>query len=223
MTAPQEHPKYRIKREQLVQKLRQKGIVSERVLTALGRIPRHRFVDSAFERRAYDDAPLPIGHGQTISQPYTVARQTELLDPQPGQRILEIGTGSGYQAAVLLEMGVKLYSVERLCPLYERAQRLLRALGYKRLELKCGDGTQGWRAYAPFDGIIVTAGAPVVPETLTSQLAEGGRLIIPVGDDSGQQMLRITRQGDQFIEEDHNTYQFVRLIGSRGWQENDSG
>lgn len=219
MSAPQEHPKHRLKREQLVQSLHRKGIVSDRVLEAIGRIPRHLFVDSAFEGRAYDDAPLPIGHGQTISQPYTVARQTELLDPQPGQRILEIGTGSGYQAAVLLEMGVRLYSVERLRPLYQQTQQLLRSLGYARFELKCGDGTQGWRAYAPFDGIIVTAGAPVVPDELTAQLADGGRLIIPVGDDKGQQMLRITRRGEELIEEDHNTYKFVKLIGSQGWDD----
>lgn len=219
MSAIQEHPKYRLKREELVQTLLRKGIVSEQVLDAMGRVPRHLFVDSAFEGRAYDDAPLPIGHGQTISQPYTVARQTELLNPQPGARILEIGTGSGYQAAVLLELGVRLYSVERLRPLYERTRQLLRSLGYTRVQLKCGDGTQGWRAYAPFNGIIVTAGAPVVPEELTAQLADGGTLIIPVGDDKGQQMLRITRNGDELTEEDHNTYKFVKLIGSQGWDD----
>ncbi|MCC5935203.1 MAG: protein-L-isoaspartate(D-aspartate) O-methyltransferase [Candidatus Cyclonatronum sp.] len=217
MTLLQEHPKYRLRRDKLVQTLLRKGIVVKPVLEAIGRIPRQLFIDSAFDARAYDDSPLPIGHGQTISQPYTVARQTELLCPQPGERILEVGTGSGYQAAVLLELGVKLYSIERLRPLHERARDTLRALGYTQMQLKCGDGTQGWRAYAPFDGIIVTAGAPVVPEDLISQLADGGRLIIPVGDDQGQQMLRIIRKGDEFIEEDHNTFKFVKLIGKKGW------
>ncbi len=196
--------------------MRNKGIESESVLEAVGRIPRHEFVDTAFADRAYEDSALPIDMKQTISQPFTVAKQTEMLQLRNGEKVLEIGTGSGYQAAVLLELGAEVYSVERHRPLYERAKQILHRLGY-RLMMKCGDGTEGWSAYAPYDAIVVTAGAPVIPESLISQLSDGGRLVIPVGDSTKQAMHRITRYGDEFEEEIFEDYKFVPLIGRDGW------
>lgn len=174
-------------------------------------------MDSALENRAYEDGALPIGCGQTISQPFTVAAQTELLEVKKGDKILEIGTGSGYQAAILCHLGANVYSVERHEPLYLSARQILKELGY-RAHLKYGDGTLGWSAYAPYDGIVVTAGAPVVPEDLIRQLAVGGRLIVPVGDQNIQTMTRITRVSeDEFKQEQLKQYKFVPLIGEKGW------
>jgi len=209
--------RYQKQRTALVALLREKGIRDERVLGAIRTIPRHTFVDSALWIRSYEDIALPIGLDQTISQPYTVARQTELLDLKAGQKVLEIGTGSGYQCAVLCELGLNVYSIERHRPLHERSREHLRELGYRPM-LKCDDGTLGWSAYAPYDGIVVTAGAPVVPESLKSQLAPGGRLVIPVGDTSSQHMHVITRLGeDDFQEEILSGFKFVPLIGREGW------
>ena len=205
------------RRKELVEGIRKKGIRDHRVLMAIESIPRHLFVDTALEMRAYEDTALPIGNGQTISQPYTVAAQTELLDVKKGDKILEIGTGSGYQAAVLSHMGADVYSVERHEKLYHNAREILKELGY-RPNLKLGDGTLGWSAYAPYDGIVVTAGAPVVPEDLVHQLNVGGRLVVPVGNQKSQTMVRIIRVSeDQYEEEHHQNFKFVPLIGEKGW------
>lgn len=209
--------KYANRRKKLAADIRKKGISDERVIQAIEQIPRHLFVDSALEKRAYEDSALPISCGQTISQPYTVAAQTEHLQLQKGEKILEIGTGSGYQAAILCHMGADVYSVERHEPLYLSARKVLKDLGF-RPHLKCGDGTLGWSAYAPYDGIVVTAGAPVVPEDLIQQLSVGGRLIVPVGDQKVQTMTRITRVSeDEYKQEQLKQYKFVPLIGEKGW------
>lgn len=201
----------------LVKIIEEKGIKDKNVLQAVQSVPRHVFVDTAFENRAYEDSALPIGNGQTISQPYTVAAQTELLEVEKGDKILEIGTGSGYQAAILCQMGADVYSVERHEKLYQNAKETLQELGY-RPHLKLGDGTLGWSAYAPYDGIIVTAGAPVVPEDLKQQLNIGGKLVVPVGDQKSQVMIRITRTGEnEFKEERFSHFKFVPLIGEKGW------
>lgn len=216
-TGKSSHRKHSRRREQLVNKIETKGIKDRNVLQAINSIPRHIFVDTAFENRAYEDSALPIGNGQTISQPYTVAAQTELLDVEKGDKILEIGTGSGYQAAILCHMGADVYSVERHEELYLNAKKNLRELGY-RPRLKLGDGTLGWGAYAPYDGIVVTAGAPVVPEDLVQQLSVGGKLVVPVGDQKSQVMVRITRVSeDEFETEKLNHFKFVPLIGEKGW------
>lgn len=209
--------KFLNRRKKLVEKIRKKGISDESVLQAMESIPRHLFIDSALENRAYEDSALPISCGQTISQPYTVAAQTELLDVSTGDKILEIGTGSGYQAAILCYLGCDVYSVERHEPLYLSARHILRDLGF-RPHLKCGDGSLGWSAYAPYDGIVVTAGAPVVPEDLIKQLAVGGTLIVPVGDQKVQTMTQITRVSEEEFEEKQlRQFKFVPLIGKKGW------
>jgi protein-L-isoaspartate(D-aspartate) O-methyltransferase len=205
------------RRKELTNTLREKGIRDQRVLMAVQAIPRHNFVDTALENRAYEDTALPIGCGQTISQPYTVAAQTELLEVEKGDKILEIGTGSGYQAAILCHMGAQVYSVERHEELYHKAKKMLYELGY-RTNLKLGDGTLGWSAYAPYDGIVVTAGAPVVPDDLITQLNVGGRLVVPVGSQKSQVMVRITRVSEDSYEEEHlQNFKFVPLIGEKGW------
>lgn len=222
MTAPdsgQPDRTYERRRARLIDTLRERGITNERVLKAIGAVPRHKFVDPAFRNRAYEDEALPIGLNQTISQPFTVAYQTALLNPQSGDRVLEIGTGSGYQAAVLCEMGARVFSVERHKPLLERARTLLDELGY-RVVTRHGDGTEGWASFAPFDGIIVTAGATEVPEPLLNQLrepgesgAEGGQLVIPIGGEGGQQMMRFTRTGpDSYRREEFHSFRFVPLV-----------
>lgn len=210
--------KYQRRRQKLVGILKEKGIYNDSVLDAVGNVKRHLFVDPGLISRAYEDVALPIGLKQTISQPYTVAYQTAMLDLKAGDKILEIGTGSGYQAAVLVELGCTVYSIERLQPLYERTRDLLGKLNY-RVTMKCGDGTEGWDTFAPFDGIIVTAGASTVPDALLEQLklpegsAPGGRLIIPVGDRGGQTMYKVTRTGEKtFSREKSHDFQFVPLI-----------
>jgi protein-L-isoaspartate(D-aspartate) O-methyltransferase len=200
--------------------LRDKGIDNDLVLRAMSIVPRHIFVDHALRRLAYQDEALPIGLGQTISQPYTVAFQTASLDPQPGDCVLEIGTGSGYQAAILAEMGVRVYSIERHEQLLQRAREHLRTLGY-RVITKIGDGSEGWPAFAPFDGILATAGAARIPAPLINQLrapaedVRGGRLIIPVGQSSDQTMIRISRTGeDTVVEERLGRFSFVPFVGA---------
>lgn len=211
--------KFRHRRQRLVDSLYEKGIRDERVLAAINAVPRHLFIDSALHSKAYEDTALPIALGQTISQPFTVAVQSEMLQVKRGDKVLEIGTGSGYQAAVLCEMGAAVYSIERHRGLYERARLILEELGYRAI-LKCGDGTLGWSAYAPYDGIVVTAGAPVIPDNLKQQLAIGGRLVIPVGDSEKQNMYRIIRESEnKFIEEQYDHFRFVPLIGKKGWGE----
>lgn len=213
---------YRRERQRLVDSLRRKGIDHERTLAAIGQVPRHMFVDEALRRRAYNDEALPIGKNQTISQPYTVAYQTALLDPRPNDRVLEVGTGSGYQAAVLCELGARVFSIERHKPLLERANSKLKELGY-RVVTKVGDGSRGWPAFAPFDGIIVTAGAREIPGPLLEQLRipdddhRGGRLVIPVGSREAQTMYRITRTGpDAYDTEEETEFRFVPLIRGEG-------
>ena len=209
-----EDRKFSRQQARLVDELREKGIHDERVLKAIGSVPRHLFVEQAFQQRAYEDEALPIGLKQTISQPFTVAFQTMMLNPQRNERVLEIGTGSGYQAAVLCEMGARVFSIERHEALYRRAKKILTDLRYRAVT-KCGDGTLGWPAFAPFDKILVTAGALGVPEEVLAQLRDpGGQLVIPVGGDEGQVMKHITRTGpDTYDEENSKTFRFVPLIG----------
>ncbi|MEX0773851.1 MAG: protein-L-isoaspartate(D-aspartate) O-methyltransferase [Balneolales bacterium] len=210
--------KFKRRRMALVDELREKGIRYENVLAAFDNVPRHIFVDSALADKAYQDTALPIEMGQTISQPYTVARQTELLNVRSGDKILEIGTGSGYQCAILCEMGAKVFSIERHRELYERSRILMRKLNY-RPTLKADDGSLGWSAYAPYQSIVVTAGAPAMPENLIKQLEVGGCLIVPVGDAKQQVMHRITRIGEDEYEDEHfSNFKFVPLIGERGWK-----
>lgn len=199
-------------RERLIQRLRDLGIQNENVLAAMNKVPRHLFVDEALASRAYEDTALPIGHNQTISQPYIVARMTEILFANGARRILEIGTGCGYQTAVLCAMAREVYSVERLAPLHHNARRLLQELGYRNFRLKLGDGARGWQDYAPFDGILVAAAAPDVPTPLLGQLATGGQLVIPVGGPASQELLSIRLMEEGYISERLEAVNFVPLI-----------
>jgi protein-L-isoaspartate(D-aspartate) O-methyltransferase len=203
-------------RNKLVKVLQNKGIKDERVLAAIGKVPRHVFFENAFLEHAYQDKAFPIGEGQTISQPYTVAFQTEKLEVKLGDKVLEIGTGSGYQACVLLEMGAKVFTIEYNKKLYETAKAFLPKLGYRPFFF-FGDGSKGIPAKAPYDKIIVTAGAPVVPDALIDQLAEGGILVIPVGDRNKQVMLKITKKNGKLIKEEFDYFSFVPLLGEQGW------
>ena len=210
--------KHKGMRRALVQKIKAKGISDPRVLEAMETVPRHAFLDNAFQEHAYQDKAFQIGEGQTISQPYTVAFQTELLGVQPGHRILEIGTGSGYQCSILLELGGKVYSIEYNLTLHRRAKAILRQLGYQAT-LVHGDGSQGLPTYAPYDGIVVTAGAPSVPQVLIDQLKEDGRLIIPVGNRKKQEMMLITKASDGTISrKSYDFFSFVPLLGKDGWK-----
>ncbi|KAA9325845.1 protein-L-isoaspartate(D-aspartate) O-methyltransferase [Hymenobacter busanensis] len=211
--------RHRGQRRALVEELRRKGIGDERVLAAIGAVPRHLFFERAFESHAYQDKAFPIGEGQTISQPYTVAYQTELLHLSPGQRVLEVGTGSGYQCAVLLALGVEVWTIEYNRVLFERTrQRLLEQFQYRGAQLFCGDGSVGLPAHAPFDRILVTAAAPALPRPLLRQLCLGGRLVVPVGDEQVQRMVRVTRESAEgFAQETFEEFRFVPLRGAAGW------
>ena len=205
------------KRKALVAELRKKGIQNEAVLEAINTLPRHFFFDTALISHAYEDKAFPIGEGQTISQPYTVAFQSSLLEVAPGDKILEIGTGSGYQACILHLLGAKVISIEYQKKLFEHTNRFLQRLGIQ-LQLFFGDGTGGVPAHAPYDKIIVTAGAPVVPEALIQQLKIGGILVIPVGDRSKQAMVKITKKSATEIQrEEFEGFAFVPLLGKEGW------
>lgn len=205
-------PRHQGMRKKLVEALKIKGIRDEQVLEALAAVPRHAFMDSSFVNFAYRDQAFPIGAGQTISQPYTVAFQTLLLDVFPFCKVLEVGTGSGYQAAVLCELKAKVYTIERQRELYNNAQQLLPELGYNPFFF-LGDGYKGLPTYGPFDRILVTAGAPYVPEELLQQLVVGGKMVIPVGTGDHQEMLLITRVDvDDFKTEKHGTFVFVPLL-----------
>lgn len=209
-----------VARQRMVdQQLRSRDIVDERVLAAMGRVPRHLFVEPAQERFAYEDRPLPIGAGQTISQPYIVALMTQLLQVRPSHRILEVGTGSGYQAAVLAELAAEVYTVEIIPSLAEGARAHLEALGYQNVHVRQGDGYEGWREFAPFDGIVVTAGAPQIPPPLIEQLREGGRMAIPVGAAGGTQDLILgEKHGGRFQIRSIAPVLFVPLTGKGGRQ-----
>lgn len=204
-------------RNKLIKVLLNKGISDPRVLDAIGKVPRHVFFDNALLQHAYQDKAFPIGEGQTISQPYTVAFQTEKLEVKPGDKILEIGTGSGYQACILLELGAKVFTIEYNKKLYDTAKAFLPQLGYKPY-FSYGDGSKGIPAKAPFDKIIVTAGAPVVPDALIDQLAEGGILVIPVGDREKQMMVRIRKKNGKQLKEEFDYFSFVPLLGQQGWK-----
>lgn len=199
-------------RQQLVNVIKAKGVSDENVLNAIGSVPRHLFMDSGFLDHAYQDKAFPIAADQTISQPYTVAFQTELLKVKQGDKILEIGTGSGYQAAVLCELGVKLYSIERQLELFKKTNKFLPKLGYRPKKLIFGDGYKGLEEEAPFDGIIVTAGAPFVPKPLLSQLKIGGRLVIPVGNDVQVMTLFIRKEDKTFEKLEFGEFRFVPLL-----------
>jgi protein-L-isoaspartate(D-aspartate) O-methyltransferase len=201
------------------EQIRRRGISDERVLAAMRKIPRHLFVNPIDQEVVYEDRPLPIGEGQTISQPYMVAIMTQSLEVRSQDRVLEIGTGSGYQTSILAELARAVFSIERIPKLHQKALSILRQLGYENISLLNGDGSKGWPEKAPFDGIIVTAAAPEVPETLKTQLAEGGRLVIPVGPRYSQTLYRITRRGRNYEEEDITGCVFVPLVGDFGWKD----
>jgi protein-L-isoaspartate(D-aspartate) O-methyltransferase len=208
--------KHQGNRRKLVDVLREKGIKDEAVLQAIGRVPRHLFLNSAFETHAYDDRPFSIGAGQTISQPHTVAVQSELLQLKKGMKVLEVGTGSGFQASVLHEMGAKVYSVERIKELYERTRALLKSFGYP-VKTFFGDGNLGIPSFAPYDRIIITAGAPIVPEGLLHQLKPGGIMVIPVTVGDAEVMKTITKNPDgTLLVQEHGTFRFVPMLEDKG-------
>lgn len=203
-------------RRQLVKEITQKGISDQQVLAAIGKIPRHFFFDRIFETHAYEDKAFPIESGQTISQPYTVAFQSEKLKVKPGQKVLEIGTGSGYQACVLVELGAEVYTIEYQKKLYQKVIRFLPSIGYQP-HMYHGDGSRGLARFAPFDRIIVTAGAPSVPSELIQQLKVGGRLVIPVGNEALQSMLVLEKVSENKIrKKEYDNFSFVPLVGEKG-------
>ena len=203
----------------MVERLRERGIRDPRVLEAMERVPRHLFVEEALWARAYEDHPLPIGYGQTISQPYMVARMTELLEVKPGDRVLEVGAGSGYQTAILATLGARVYAVERIPELAARAQATLEALGITQVLIRAFDGTLGWPEMAPFDAILVAASSPTVPPPYLEQLVGGGRLVMPIGDETYQQLMRLIKREREHTVEWHGGCVFVKLIGQYGWKE----
>lgn len=208
----QDTQKHKGLRNQLVKTIQSKGIKDKNVLDAISKVPRHLFMDSGFIDFAYKDQAFPIAADQTISQPYTVAFQTELLEIKPKDRVLEIGTGSGYQAAVLIELKAEVYSIERQKELYDKTKKFLPKVGYVAKKIKYGDGYKGWPEYAPFDKIIVTAGAPFVPKPLLSQLKVGGRLVIPVGDDVQTMTLYIRKGEKEFEKHEFGEFRFVPML-----------
>lgn len=203
-------------RQEMISLLKDRGISDEKLLGAMARIERHLFVPEPFTSRSYEDSALPIGKSQTISQPYTVAFMTQALGVRPGDKILEVGTGSGYQAVILAEMGARAFTIERHLELLSNARKVFEKLGY-RIASKGGDGTVGWNEFSPFNGIIVTAGAPDVPQPLLDQLADGASLVIPVGGLGIQSLLVVTRRGDCFDRREVQGFKFVPLIGKMGW------
>jgi protein-L-isoaspartate(D-aspartate) O-methyltransferase len=210
---------YKQQRYELVESLRLKGIADDLLLQAMSKVEREKFVSAVMKSNAYKDIALPIGYGQTISQPFTIAIMTEALQIKKGDKVLEIGTGSGYQAALLYQMGAKVYSIERHIDIYNEVLKRFEKLGI-RVHCKCGDGTLGWDQYAPFHKIIVTAGSPSVPESLKKQLAVNGRMVIPVGNLSSQTLKVLTKTAEiEFEIEDIPQFAFVPLIGREGWKE----
>lgn len=210
---------FRIDRERMVElQLKKRSIHDPRVLQAFRRVPRHEFVPENLRQQAYADGPLPIGEGQTISQPYMVAIMTQVAEITPGNRILEVGTGSGYQTAILLEMGAEVYTIERISQLSEQALETLHRLNYTHVHTRAANGTLGWEEEAPFDAILVTAGAPQIPRPLLDQLAIGGRLVIPLDEDYSQVLYIVRRAEEGFEKERGERCTFVPLIGEHGWK-----
>lgn len=211
---------YQIPREKMVARLSEHyKILDERVLKVMRRLPRHLFVPEALKVQAYKDNALPISSSQTISQPFIVARMTELLDLSATDRVLEIGAGSGYQTAILASLTEKVFAIERVPNLAREAQERLQKMGFGNITLRCADGTNGWEIYAPFDAILVAAGSPSVPEPLVRQLKIGGRLVIPIGQDQkSQNLIRITRAENNILTQDFGACAFVPLIGEHGWK-----
>jgi protein-L-isoaspartate(D-aspartate) O-methyltransferase len=211
-------PEYTGPRRRLVELLRDRGIGDLAVLRAFDMTPRHLFVPSGIRHRAYEDNALPIGNGQTISQPSMHARYLELLQLKGSERVLEIGTGSGYQTVLLSHLAAQVFSIERVLPLLESARAAIRSAGARNVSLLAGDGTLGWREYAPYDAILVTAGSPAIPEPLLRQLAEGGRLLAPVGERDAQVLTLVIRRGETFERTAISPARFVPLIGRHGWE-----
>ena len=211
-------PQFTAARRRLIEELRGKGISDLSVLRALDLTPRHQFVPSGVRHRAYEDTSLPSGNGQTISQPWVHAIYLQTLALKGDEKVLEIGTGSGYQTVLLAHLCRFVYSVERIRPLLETARDAMTACGVRNVSLLCGDGTRGWPENGPYDAILVSAGSPEVPQPLRDQLAEGGRLIVPVGGREDQRLLEITRQGDAFSQRELSAVRFVPLVGEHGWE-----
>lgn len=209
----------RLRREMVKRQLEARGITDPKVLAAMGSVPRHLFVSEALMDQAYGDFPLPIGEQQTISQPYIVAEMTQALQLNEDDRVLEIGTGSGYQAAVLAQIAYRVYTMERIYALYVRARRLFDQLKYYNIVTRYSDGTTGWKDESPFDAIIVTAGAPKIPVALVNQLAIGGRMVIPVGDQHTQDLIKLVRDKDGIHQTSLGGCRFVKLVGEDGWRE----
>lgn len=208
----------RIREKMVSTQIEARGIHDHGVLEAIRKVPRHLFIGEALQDQAYGDFPLPIGEGQTISQPYIVAEMTQALELNKDDRVLEIGTGSGYQTAILAELAFRVYTIERVRELFVRARKLLDQLGCHNVVAKCSDGTVGWPDESPFEAIIVTAGAPEVPEKLVQQLTIGGRLVIPVGNRFSQTLLKLRRDEDGVHKTDLGGCRFVKLIGEHGWK-----
>jgi protein-L-isoaspartate(D-aspartate) O-methyltransferase len=212
--------KYDRKREEMVRsQIEARGVRDPRVLSAFRAVPRHLFVSEALREQAYGDYPLPIGEQQTISQPYIVAEMTQALELGPDDRVLEIGTGSGYQAAILAQIVYRVYTVERKRALYMQTRNLFDKLNYHNIVTKYADGTKGWQEESPFDAIVVTAGAPELPEVLITQLAEGGRLVVPVGNQHTQELIKICREKGDVQQTNLGGCRFVKLVGEHGWKE----
>lgn len=214
------YEKYRRRREEMVKhQIEGRGITDERVLSAMREVPRHLFVSEALMDQAYGDFPLPIGEQQTISQPHIVAEMTQCLELSKDDRVLEIGTGSGYQAAILSKIVSKVYSIERIHPLFVRTRKLFDRLKYHNIVTRYSDGTTGWKEEGPFDAIIVTAGSPEIPLVLVNQLTMGGRLVIPVGDQYSQELLKLYRDENGVQRRNLGGCRFVKLVGEHGWRE----
>jgi len=213
---PTENGYIRLRSEMVETQIKQRGISNPRVLNALKKVHRHRFVPKKYQPFAYNDNPLPIGNGQTISQPYIVALMTEVLNPDPGEKVLEIGTGSGYQAAILAELYQQVYTIEIIAPLGRQAKNLLYELGYQNIRVKIGDGYQGWKRYSPFDAIIVTCAPSHIPQPLQDQLAEGGKMIIPVGKAGNQKLTLLLKEKGTVKKKEVIPVRFVPMMGING-------
>ncbi|MDA8138443.1 MAG: protein-L-isoaspartate(D-aspartate) O-methyltransferase [Desulfobacteraceae bacterium] len=209
----------RLRHDMVEKQIEARGVKDSRVLAAMRKVPRHLFVSEALMDQAYNDFPLPIGEQQTISQPYIVAEMTQALHLTDKDRVLEIGTGSGYQAAILAQIAYRVYTVERLHSLYVKARKLFDQLGYHNIVTRYSDGTTGWKDESPFDAIIVTAGAPEIPEVLVKQLAIGGRMVIPVGNQYAQELTKIVRDEKDIHQTNLGGCRFVKLVGEYGWRE----